>query len=304
MTRAAWVACAGIVVGISGGCETSVTTPVADEEPLRVGYSIGGTTFRAQFFAGDLPAPSGGPSVAGVDVGPDQAAPGKQGKGGYTIRLGKEAYAVAVRLAGRTNGYWIARVDQVEPLFEGQVSASLFFDVATTIAPGRYQIELAGVDGQKRFGSRSTAPLTIVPRVPPSAAAVIQLRWDAAVDLDLQVRAPDGNLLSPKRPTTAPVGTPDAGTAPGYGRLDGDSMAACVDDGRLEENVVFATAPLPGPYRVYVNAFNLCRKIGANYEVFVIRNGNTTDTFFGRISEPEVQQGGFDLGQFVTEISF
>ncbi len=285
-------------------CGDSVDADVALEEPVRVGYFIGSTQYRAQFFPGELPQPSGGPEVAGVDIGPNQVAPGKQGKSGYTVRLAKDAYAVAVRLQGRNNGYWIARVDQVEPLFEGQVSASLFFDVAPTVSPQLYQLELAGVNGDRKFGTASTAPLVVVPRVPPNAPAAIHLRWDAPVDLDLQVRAPDGTLLTPKRPTTAAPGTPDAGAAPGVGHLDGDSMSSCVDDGLREENVIFSTPPASGKYQIYVNAFDLCRRLGTSYEVSIIRNGNVEQRFFGRISEPEVQRGGFGLGDFVTDVTF
>jgi hypothetical protein len=285
-------------------CKSSVTAPVELEEPLRVKYLIGSTPFAAQFFAGDLPAPSGGPPVAGVDVGPDQVASGKQNKGGYTVRLQQDAFAVAVRLLGRTNGYWIARVDQLEPLFNGQVSASLEFDVSIALPPGNYEIELSGVSGDARYGPRATAPLTIVPRVPPNAPVVIRLRWDNTVDLDLQVRGPDGTLLSPKHPSTAPPTLPDAGTAPGYGRLEGDSIASCVDDGLREEDVVFDAPPVPGKYSIYVNPFDLCGEIGANYDVAVLRTGNVTDRWLGRVSAIEVQQGGFGLGDFVSEVSF
>jgi hypothetical protein len=291
-------------LAFASACGDSVQAPVADEEPLRFGYVIGSTTFRAQFFTGDLPQPSGGPAVAGVDIGPNQASPGTQGKSGYVVRVDDHAYSVAVRLQGRTNGYWIARVNQVEAINAAQVSASLVFDVAPSVAPGRYNLEISGVDGEHRYGERTLAPLEIVPRIPVNASAVITLRWDAAVDLDLQVRAPDGTLLSPKRPTTEPIGTPDAGTAAGVGRLYGDSMASCVDDGRRQEDVVFTTPPLSGSYSIFVNAFSLCRKSGTNYDVSVIRGGNVDQRFFGRISDLEVQQGGFNIGDFVAEISF
>jgi hypothetical protein len=242
--------------------------------------------------------------VVGVDIGPNQAIPGKQGKAGYVVRLKGEAYAVAIRLQDRSNGYWVARVDQPEPLYGDQVSASLFFDVAPTTPPRTYQLELSGVDGSRQFGPRSLAPLAVVPRIDPTTPVVIKLRWDAGVDLDLQLRAPDGTTLSPKRPTTAPVGLADAGVAPGVGRLDGDSVASCVDDGRREENVLFVTPPAPGRYSIYVNAFDLCRKLGTNYEVSVIRAGVVGEQLYGRISEAEVQQGGFGVGDFVTDITF
>ena len=291
---------------LAPACGDSVDAPVADEEPLRFGYVVGSTRYRAQFFTGELPQANGGPVVSGVDVGPDQATPGTQGKSGYTVRLGDQAFTVAVRLQGRSNGYWIARVNQVEAINAGQVSASLFFDVAPTLAPGNYNLEISGIDGERRYGARALAPLAIVPRVPPNAPAVITLRWDAAVDLDLQLRAPDGTFLSPKRPTTAPMGAPDAGAAgaKGVGRLDGDSVANCVDDGLRQEDVIFLTPPISGTYSVFVNPFSLCRQRGTTYEVSVVRSGNVEQRLFGSISAPEVQQGGFGLGDFVTGVTF
>ena len=299
-----FLAFAAVVPTLALACGDSVTAPVVNEEPLRFGYRIGSTDFRAQFFAGDLPQPNGGPRVVGVDYGPNRAAPGTLAKSGYTVRVADTAYAVAVRLKGRTNGYWIARVGQIELLSAAEVSASLFFDVAPNVAPGRYSLEVSGVDGDGRYGERSLAPLQIVPRVPPNAPAVITLRWDTGADLDLQLRAPDGTLLSPKRPTTAPVGAPDAGTLSGVGRLVGDSVASCVDDGLRQEDVVFTTPPAPGTYSVFVNPFSLCGQVSAGYEVSISRSGQVEQRFFGSISQLEVQQGGFNLGDFVADISF
>lgn len=276
---------------LSFACGDSVDAKSNLEEPIRVGYVIGGTPYRAQFFPGDLPAPSGGPAIAGVDIGPAQAAPGKQAKGGYVVRLDQSAYAVAIRLEGRANGYWIARVDQPEALFEDQVSASLTFDVSPDVAPGPYQLELAGVNGASKFGERTLAPLTVVPRVPAEATTIIQLRWDAAVDLDLQVRAPDGNTGSPKRRNAALS-------------FDGDSVASCVDDGLHEENVYFTSAPAPGLYGIYVNPFSLCGKTGATYEVTVTRDGVPTNRFFGRVAEAEQRAGGYGTGDFVANVDF
>ena len=232
---------------------------LALEEPIRVGYFIGSTSYSAQFFPGDIPQPDDGPAVAGVDIGPLQVAPGKTGKDGYTVRLAKDAYAVAVRVQGRTNGYWIARVDQVEPLFDGQVSASLYFDVALSVPPGVLQLELAGVTKDRRFGPRSTAPLVVVPRVPSNVPAAIHLRWDSPVDLDLQVRSPDGTMLTPKHPTTAPVGHAGRGERPGH------RATSTATRWRPAWRTVFARRtsssrrrPFPGNTRFTSIAFDLC----------------------------------------------
>jgi hypothetical protein len=304
--RALAVALSTVALGaVAGaGCDASVDDRAALEEPVRVGYFVGSKAFRAQFFPGALPEPGAGPQIVGVDIGPNQVIPGTQGKSGYVVRLGSEAYAVAIRQQGRDNGYWIARVDQPEPLYGNQVSASLFFDVAPGISPGKLQLELSGVDANRHFGARTTAPLAVIPRFDPKTPVVIQLRWDAAVDLDLQLRAPDGTMLTPKHPTTAPSGLADAGAATGVGRLDGDSMASCVDDARREEDVLFTTPPTPGSYALYVNPFDLCGRQGTTYEISVLRAGVVSERFFGRISEAEIQQGGFGIGDFVTNITF
>ncbi|MDB4944707.1 MAG: uncharacterized protein JWP97_4241 [Labilithrix sp.] len=293
-----------LALPLSAACDDSVETNSVLEEPLRFRYQIGSAAFDAQFFPGELPAPSGGPAVAGVDIGPNQVAPGTVDKGGYVVRLADNAYSVALRLQGRSNGYWVARVNQVEAINANQVSAAIFFDVSPAATPGRYRIEVSGIDGQNRFGERALAPLDIIPRVPADAPAVISLRWDAAVDLDLQIAAPGGTFLSPKRPTTAPVGAPDAGTAPGYGHSLGDSMAACVNDGYRQEDVLFTATPVSGTYAIYVNPYSLCGQQGTAYEVMVSRKGIVTDRYVGRISAPEVQQGGFGLGDHVADVSF
>ena len=180
-------------LGLVPACGDSVDTPVADEEPLRFGYVIGSTTFRASSSAAISPQPNGGPAVAGVDIGPTQATPGTQGKSGYVVRVDNRAYSIAVRLQGRTNGYWVARVNQVEAINAAQVSASLFFDVAPSVAPEVATTSRSAAWTETRhFGVRALAPLEIVPRFPSNAPAVITLRWDTGVDLDLQLRAPDG----------------------------------------------------------------------------------------------------------------
>lgn len=273
-------------------CSDSVRADSALEEPVRVGYFIDSQPFEAQFFAGDMPGPTTGPTIAGVDIGPVQVAPGKQGKGGYTVRLDKSAYAVAIRLQGRKNGYWIARVDQPEQLFANQVSASLDFDISPDMTAGNYQLELSGVGGDSKFGARTLAPLDVVSPIPANAPAVIQLRWDAPVDLDLQMVAPDGTVLSPKHPVA------------GNAQIDGDSVASCVDDGLHEENIYFTTAPMPGTYEIYVNPFSLCGKAGTNYLVTVTKNGAESAKYFGEAIAAEQRQGGFQVGTFIANVSF
>ena len=292
-----------LLVAVIPACGDSVDNSVALEEPLRFKYAINSTEQPAQFFPGDMPAANGGPLIQAFQLGSTSASPGTKDHGGYGVTLAPTAFTVAVRLQGRTSGYWVARVSDLDVIVGG-VIANLLFDVSTTMPLGKYQLEMSGVDGSGAFGPRMTAPLSIIPRLDTSGPAVISLKWDAGVDLDLQLATPDGSFLSPKRQTTAPPGTPDAGTAPGYGQLDGDSVNSCVDDGLRQEDIVFATPPLPGDYKIYVNPFSLCHLPGTNYQVSVYRNGNVTESYYGNISAPEVQQGGFQLGYFIADVTF
>jgi hypothetical protein len=295
----------GLVTVVAvAACGDSVDSNLALDEPLRVKYALSGANETAQFFTGDMPAPNGGPVIQSLQIGSDQMSPGTQNRGGYGVVLAPDAYTVAVRLQGRTSGYWIARVSELDVIDNG-VIAHLLFDISTSMPTGQYQVELSGIDKNGLFGDRTDAPLAIIPRLDTSGPAVISLKWDAGVDLDLQLATPYGTFLSPKHQTTASAGT-DAGTgaAPGYGYLDGDSVASCVDDGLRQEDVVFATPPIPGVYTIYVNAFSLCSLPGTNYQVSVLQNGNVTQSWYGNISAPEVQQGGFQLGQKIADVTF
>lgn len=298
---AALLALVGLMLSFVPACGDSVKADAALEEPLRFHYKSGTTTYDAQFFAGDMPAPNGGPAAVGFDVGAGRVSPGTQNHGGYTVRVGENGYSVAVRLQGRTEGYWVARVNALDPL-SGGIAANISFDVSTALPVGNYELEACGIDINGNAGPRLTAAMNVVPRLDTSGPAVISLKWDAAVDLDLQLATPDGTFLSPKRATTVPVGTADAGA--GYGQLDGDSVASCIDDGFRQEDIVWNTAPIPGTYKIYVNAFSMCHLPGTNYEVQVYRNGAIDQSYYGNFSAVEVQQGGYQLGYYIADVTF
>lgn len=57
------------------------------------------------------------------------------------------------------------------------------------------------------------------------------------------------------------------------GVLDWDSNAGCVIDGWNREEVTYAAPPVPGVYRVLVDAPSLCDQPVAYYSVTVARRG-------------------------------
>jgi uncharacterized protein YfaP (DUF2135 family) len=128
------------------------------------------------------------------------------------------------------------------------------------------------------------------PSVKPPAL-VVSLTWDTAADLDLVVAAPDGAILSPKRPTSG-----DAGI------IDRDSNSACTADGVQREDLVFQDAPPPGSYLIYADLFSACGHAPVHFQVAVTQAGITTLTRDGTLLAVDAN-GGASLGTFVTEVA-
>ncbi len=290
---------------VSFGCGDSVAVPTGLKEPIRFGYTIDGVSQSAQFFKGEIPT-GNGPAIAGIDIDLNEVVEGQLKKKNIGVRAKQPALTIAARFRNGGSGYWVSRVGLVEVFAAGEVRSDLFFDISPDVLPGNYEIELVGIDGNQHFGPPVYMPLLVKPRVPADSAAVIALRWDRAIDFDLQVRAPSGVFLNPKYPTTA---APASGTtavdpdAPGVGKLDRDSLAQCVDDGLRQENVVFATAPSPGNYTIYANVFDSCKQLGATYEVTVYVGGAVTKRFYGTTTASQ-QLGGYQLGDLVGDVTF
>ena len=73
--------------------------------------------------------------------------------------------------------------------------------------------------------------------------------------------------MPPHVPGTPPLAGADLTAAiAAAGKLDFDSNANCVIDGRRQEDVVFAEGPPPGDYTVRVDAFSLCGQVDAQWQ--------------------------------------
>jgi hypothetical protein len=230
----------------------------------------------AQFFEGAMPAATGGPSVASIDLSSNYLHAGEIDK---PLRgaLDAKATAAAIGLTG-DRGYWVV------PAGLPDIAAPGFptFDVTLSFSPalraGPYELSVRAVDERDRFGPPETRMLTALAATRPAGALVISLTWDTEADLDVQVTLP-GGLVIWKGDVTE-----------GGGTLDADSNASCVIDGRRQENVVWPDAPPPGHYAVRVDAFTLCDATYANWRVEARLEGASlgraegeslpTDTFF------------------------
>lgn len=179
------------------------------------------------------------------------------------------------------SGHWIVPAATADFVLPGSYSFQTKLSFSPELPAGKHALYVRGVDADGTVGPAQELDLNVAPAA-PTGALVISLTWDSQADLDLHVVAP--NPTDPSTPieiwSKAPVGLPTrtAGTPPltgpdltaalaTAGKLDFDSNANCVIDGRRQENVVFTQGPPPGDYVVRVDAFSLCGQPAAQWQV-------------------------------------
>ncbi len=233
-----------------------------------------------------------------------------------------DADAVAIRFADIGDGYWVIPAAGPDPSKPGELTWSLQLDVAPDAPKGLHKLLFAGIDKQGHAGSQSELDFCIDTAIPdnlnacdptiPPPFAVLSLEWDTNVDLDLQLQTPDGKVIDPKHPSSAPE--EDAGVSPDPdhdGVLDHDSNRDCVIDGLRREDVTWKSHPLNGEYLVYVNMFAACGQPDAHFKVTLYLSQQTGDhyalvpslTASGELIAQD-QNGGDQLGLFVTQFQF
>ncbi len=91
---------------------------------------------------------------------------------------------------------------------------------------------------------------------------------DPTMPIEIWSQAPVGLPAARSRRSRRPTEATHRRRRPGT--LDFDSNAACVIDGRRQENVIFTqTPPPPGEYIVRVDAFSLCGQAAAQWRLEV-----------------------------------
>ncbi|MDB5214841.1 MAG: hypothetical protein JWO86_2768 [Myxococcaceae bacterium] len=257
------------------GCDGQ-PAPLALDEPVRVK--------SAQFIDGALPgSPPGtsGPSdlrVTSITSTSRVALPGQAGKK-IDGRASARASAIGIRFADLGSGYWVFPLGAPDPQFPGELSweAELDFALATSDAPGFHPlrvvaIDAAGVAGEQGelsvcFASRTPDNLSACDPKTPPPDAVITLRWDADLDLDLRVALPSGRTVDPKHPLTDP-GVDGGASSPDVGVFSRDSLASCIADGRRQEDLVWQKRP-KGTVDLYVQLFDPCAHQSASFTIIV-----------------------------------
>jgi hypothetical protein len=177
---------------------------------------------------------------------------------------------VAIGFAGDL-GYWIlpANVPDADSPTQPTFHAVLSF--ALVLPAKSYDLLVRAVSSPDAFGPAAHVALDVQQTLPPTGVLVVSLWWDTESDLDLHVVDPNGdeiwsgNINSFDRYATTP--TTDAGAWNEGGILDFDSNAACVLDGRCNENIVWSVPPPAGNYVARVDTFSLCGNSAARWTV-------------------------------------
>ena len=263
--------------------------------------------------------------AAGTDTGPTvdyETAPGfafqGQANAKFAGKLSNGAVTIGMAMSDVAPGYWVRPAGDVDPQTKAFTwSASL--DISDSVEAGYHDVTFVGVDENGTAGQQIAFPLCIKSRVPdnfnacePSAdapAAIISLKWDTNVDLDLQVIDPDGNVIDSKHRSTTPVGSK---VDPNAGVIDRDSNGSCVIDGIRYENLVWNKTKPSGRYGIYVNLFDSCKQPAVHFEVSVWEAQPVADAgkklkqYYSQSGELMDFQanGGDGRGLFVSEFVF
>jgi len=312
----------GLCVLAAAGCAAS-TDPTGGGEPFRVR--------SAQFIPGELPgkAPVSStsssaphtdrPSITAV-MSPNNVV--HLGEGGK--KLAGEATTVSrsvgIALHGVGTGYWVMPLGGVNPQTDNLVwSAAADFDHA--LVPGKRELRVVAFDEHGVAGQQAALTICVDGDVPdnlhvcdpkrPLPQAVISLRWDSNVDLDLQVLTPDDDWLDAKNRATA---QPDdmGGLPDDVGAIDRDSNAGCVIDGIRAENLVWNKVAPQGRYGIYANLYDACHLPAVRFraEVYSLVTDDAGDDKLQRFYANGGElldlsaNGGSGRGLFVTEFVF
>jgi hypothetical protein len=258
----------------------------------------------AQFAPGTLPAPQDGPAVTGLFTLQSAVYAGQVGTP-LSGSLAAGATAVALALAG-DRGFWIVPAGPPAITAPEQPTFAVELSFAAALPPGRRALQAQARTAEGLAGPIAELTLEVLAAPAPAGELVVALRWDRQVDLDLHVEQPGGveiwsGMKTGYRP---PPGQPaDPAAQVRAGRLDFDSNAQCVLDGRQQEDVIWQGAPPRGHYRVRVDTASLCRQESAVWTLQLYRQGVLQQQASGQSTE-SATRGGHGLGAGVLALEF
>ena len=327
MRALAWIGLAlpglcAAAISLASGC-SGETSPLALGEPL----IVHGAVFKEGTLPGALPieddagAPQGS-RITVVDSVNNVIRAGQSGKS-LSGRATDDTLSIGARFGDLGTGYWIVPTGASDPTAPGELTWGFIYDVARDAPPGLHPLLLTAIDAEGNAGAQTRLDTCITRSIPdnlnacdPTIAppfAVLSLAWDADVDLDLVVTAPDGRVIDPKHPEAAAGSdggtiTPDPAKD---GILDRDSNAGCAVDSARRESLVWQTRPAIGTYLVHANLFSACGQQAVRFTAtlsFAEATGAGAWTLTERLSKSgellaSDANGGTAVGLFVTDFS-
>jgi hypothetical protein len=248
------------------------------------------------------------------------------GSVGYDGLATPETYSVGVALEDVSTGYWTVPVDGPSVTENNNLLFGMTLDFLEEVPAGLQSLSFVALDENGNPGPEYASTLCVLPdwadnnlsvcskKISPQSA-VVALRWDTNVDLDLRVVAPNGKVLGPGKPTTgiAENGSVphDVVSDPTTGKLTRDSNASCIIDNIRLESIVFVEEPPAGDYEFYADLYASCGEPYVNFSLDEYRRTDTTDgthpvetTHLGTGELIAVQEdGGSELGTLLTTLT-
>jgi len=300
-------------------CDTSTDYSAGRGEAVQVR----GATFKS----GELPVDDGAAAPTIVSAsGKSYIVTQGIGNIGYSGLATPEAYSVAVAATDISDGYWVMPVQGADVTQEDALIFKVTLDFLPEVPYGLQTLRFVAFDEAGHPGPEYDSSICVLPdysennlaacsdEVTPQNA-VISLRWDTLVDLDLVVVTPGGKVVRYDAPTTGEVEgsevpkevVKDATT----GRLSRDSNADCAIDSMNLESLIFPGEPPAGDYKVYADLHDPC---GESYVNFSLAEYVRTDADDG--THPvettllgggelvaDQADGGDGLGTFLTTVT-
>ncbi|MBN1962908.1 MAG: hypothetical protein JW841_18400 [Deltaproteobacteria bacterium] len=228
----------------------------------------------AQFFIGERPSSTDGPTVISVETHNLVIYPGQPSRK-LTGQVDESATAISIAI-DKDIGYWVVPVGAPD-IYTKKLTYDMNMSFSPSLPTGTVPVIVRAVDSLGRFGPPSALNFKAV-SLAVTGAMVLSLSWDNSADLDLHVEQPNGveiwskNINAYMPPALGETQAADD-IVLGYGILDFDSNAQCISDGRHQENVIWRDWPANGQYLVRVDTYSLCGQASAPWHVEAILDG-------------------------------
>lgn len=246
---------------------------------------------KGEFFDGAFPSDTGGPVVLATNTTTTALRVGQTNRS-LTGSIGSTSTAVVLGLEGDV-GYWLLPAGGSDPILPSALSFEANLGFSRFIPAGQHVVQVAVSDASGRFGAIFPVTYDFVDlNAPVEAELRVSLSWDVDADLDLHVVGPDGKEIWARKITAYQppvVGPVDQAAANAAGKLDFDSNAMCVIDGRRLENVLFLKDPPHGEYTVRVDTFSLCGQVASRWRMEVVSLGTTIASVTGTALPPSTR---------------